>query len=159
MASYVVMERRPLTGTRSETVFVRDDFSVLALLFPLIWLLWHRLWFAAVLLLLVSGVLGVTGEYLAPGMAIGLAGLAVSLFVALEGPAWRMAVYRRRGYGDAGTVIADNLDDAELRWFADHGAPSPAAPLTAVAMKPHAGPPPLPQRGDMLFGFAGEAGR
>lgn len=157
MASYVVMERRPLTGTRPDTVFVRDDFSYLALLFPLVWLLWHRLWFWAVLLVIVSATLAIVGEYLAPGAAVGLAGFAISIFVALEGPAWRMDRLRRGGYADIGTVVAPGLEEAEIRWFAGRGQKAPAAPPAPVPMtRTPVTPPPLSHRGDMLLGFPGE---
>ncbi|GAB4357659.1 MAG: DUF2628 domain-containing protein [Oricola sp.] len=158
MASYVVLERSPVAGERPETAFVRDGFSVLALVFPLVWLVWHRLWFAAVMLLFVSAAIGMAGEYLAPGPALALAGLAVSLYVALEGPSWRMARYRRAGFVDAGTVIARNLDDAEIRWFsgrAGSGGPRPAG----AAMKPARVPPPLAPSSDVMFGFGAEPGR
>jgi hypothetical protein len=158
MASYVVMERMPVSGTRPETVFVRDEFSFLALVFPLVWLLWYRLWFAALMLFLLSGALGLVGEFLAPGAAIGFAGIVVSFFVALEGPSWRIARYRRDGYVDAGTIVAPGLEEAELRWFAGHGAQKPAEPVRPAALKADPAPPPLPPQSDMLFGF-NETGR
>ena len=159
MASYVVMERRPVTGSRPETVFVRDDFSVLALLFPLIWLLWYRLWFAALMLLLVSAGIGLAGEYLAPGAAMGFAGFVVALFVALEGPAWRMARYRRDGFKDTGTVIAASLEEAEIYWFAGHGEAETARTAPPAPQQPGFGRAAAEAQSDMLLGFAGENGR
>ena len=106
MASYVVLERRPAAGRRIETELVRDEFSYLALIFPLIWLLWYRLWFAAIVLLLVSVGIGMIGEYLAPGVAMVVAGFLLSFFVALEGSAWRIARFRRLGYLETGMVVA-----------------------------------------------------
>ncbi|MAS06932.1 MAG: hypothetical protein CL534_19920 [Ahrensia sp.] len=156
MASYVVLERRPAAGRRIETELVRDEFSYLALIFPLIWLLWYRLWFAAVVLLLVSVGIGMIGEYLAPGLAMVVAGFVVSFFVALEGPAWRIAKFRRLGYLETGMVVAPSLNEAEIRWFAGSGAPPPKpAPVTKQRA---AAPPPLPasDHSDMVFGFAGE---
>jgi len=155
MASYVVLERRPAAGRRIETELVRDEFSYLALIFPLIWLLWHRLWFAALVLLLVSVGIGMIGEYLAPGVAMVVAGFVVSFFVALEGPAWRIARFRRLGYLETGTVVAPSLSEAEIRWFAGSHAPQEPAPLTRHRA---ATPPPLPatDHSDMVFGFAGE---
>lgn len=158
MASYVVMQRRSGSPSRPETAFVRDDFSFPALIFPLVWLVWHRLWFAALMLLLVSAGIGMTGEYLAPGAAMVLAGLVVSFYVALEGPAWRLARFRRLGYREVGAVIASNLDDAEIRWFAGRGAPKPVDRLRPAAMRSGALPPPLPPQSDMLFGY-GDSGR
>lgn len=159
MASYVVLERRAVSGSRPETAFVRDEFSFLALLVPLVWLLWHRLWFAALMLLLVSVGIGLTGEYLLPGPVAGLAALAVNVFVALEGPAWRIARCRRNGFAEVGTVVARDLDDAEIRWFAGRGV-APAVPALRAADTHASVPPALPERqSDMLFGFAEEPAR
>tara|TARA_Y100000815_G_scaffold107521_3_gene96249 strand:- start:27501 stop:27974 length:474 start_codon:yes stop_codon:yes gene_type:complete len=156
MASYVVLERRPAAGRRIETELVRDEFSYLALIFPLVWLLWYRLWFAAIVLLLVSVGIGMIGEYLAPGPAMFVAGLVVSFFVALEGSAWRIAKFRRLGYLETGAVVAPSLSEAEIRWFAGSGAP-PQKPAPVTGHKV-ATPPPLPaaDHPDMVFGFAGE---
>ncbi|QKV19816.1 DUF2628 domain-containing protein [Oricola thermophila] len=159
MASYVVLERRPVAGSRPDTVFVRDEFSFLALFFPLVWLLWHRLWFAALMLLLVSAAIGITGQYVAPGLAMAVAGIAVSLHVALEGPAWRMARHWRDGFVEAGTVVARNLDDAEIRWFTGRGKPAdiPAAgPARRLAGSQSNSRQP---EGDVLFGFGEEPAR
>lgn len=155
MASYVVLERRPAAGRRIETELVRDEFSYLALVFPLVWLLWYRLWFAALVLLLVSVGVGMIGEYLAPGLAMVVAGFVVSFFVALEGPAWRVARFRRLGYMETGAVVAPSLSEAEIRWFAGSRAPQKPAPVTKHRA---ATPPPLPSsdHSDMVFGFAGE---
>lgn len=156
MASYVVLERRPAAGRRIETELVRDEFSYLALIFPLIWLLWYRLWFAAIVMLLVSIGIGMIGEYLAPGPAMVVAGFLVSFFVALEGSAWRIARFRRLGYMETGMVVAPSLSEAEIRWFAGSGTPPhKPAPVTGHKMTT---PPPLPtsDHSGMVFGFAGE---
>ena len=155
MASFVILERRPITGGRVETEFVRDDFSFSALVFPLLWLLWHRLWFAALMLLLVSAGIGLASEYLAPGAALVLAGFVVSVFVALEGPAWRLERFRRQGFAETGAVIARNLDEAEIRWFHGRGAPRKPEP---VAMHPLSGSASASEGPGMVFGF-GEWGR
>lgn len=156
MASYVVLERRPAAGRRIETELVRDEFSYLALIFPLIWLLWYRLWFAAIVLLLVSVGIGMIGEYLAPGVAMVVAGFLLSFFVALEGSAWRIARFRRLGYLETGMVVAPSLSEAEIRWFAGSGTP-PQKPAPMTRHKAPT-PPPLPasDHSDMVFGFAGE---
>jgi len=153
MASYVVMQRRSGAPSRPDTTFVRDEFSFPALIVPLVWLVWHRLWFAALMLLLVSAGIGMAGEYIAPGAAMFFAGLVVSVYVALEGPAWRLARFRRLGYSEVGAVIASNLDDAEIRWFAGRGAPKSVDRPRPAAMRSGVLPPPLPPQSDMLFGY------
>jgi hypothetical protein len=158
MASYVVMERRAGSGRLADTVFVRDEFSFVAFFFPFFWLLWHRLWFAALMIFLASIALALIGEWNAStAFGVTLASLVIGILVAVEGPQWRIGHCRRAGYGDAGTIDAANLEEAEIRWFARAAPPARAAPAApAFTGRPH-------QSGvdssDMLFGFAGDGGR
>ena len=154
MASYVVMERRSAAGSRPETVFVRDEFSFLALFLPVVWLLWHRLWFAAVMMIIVSIGLAMTGEWLGGSAAITLAGLVLGFFVALEGPQWRIAQYRREGYAERAALQAASLQEAEIRWFVHPGEEAAATPPPMVSAPSRAD-----ARPDMLFGFSDGAGR
>ncbi|GGA90471.1 hypothetical protein GCM10011491_18000 [Brucella endophytica] len=127
MASYVVMEPPAETGkdTAERTVFVRDGFSFLALIMPVIWLLFYRLWFEAGLVLAAAVALGVAGEYWgAPGTATILT-LLISILVALEGNNWRLSALRRKGYAEKGVIEADDRAEAEIRYFSN-GATAPA---------------------------------
>jgi hypothetical protein len=121
MASYVIME--PLPGASGQIardpVFIRDGFALLAFLVPLIWLLWHRLWIEAALVLGVTLLLGGLGEYGGAGLLATLLSILVSVYVGLEGAALRIAALRRRGWRDAGVVEADSVADAETRYFAE----------------------------------------
>jgi hypothetical protein len=127
MASYVVMQP-PAGTTKAEverTRYIRDGFHVLAFLFPFLWLLWHRLWFEALLAIGVAVALALVGETTGFGVAISLLSLLVAVFVGLEGAAFRVAALRRRGWIEAGVVDAANLDEAETRHIA--GGLEPAA--------------------------------
>jgi Protein of unknown function (DUF2628) len=154
MASYIVMERRAAAGRLPDTVFVRDEFSFLALFLPVVWLLWHRLWFAAVMMIIISTGLALTGEWLGGAAVITLAGLALGIFVALEGPAWRIAQYRREGFAERAALQAASLQEAEIRWFVHPGEEAAATPPLMVSATSRAD-----ARPDMLFGFSDGAGR
>lgn len=137
MASFVIMEPPVKTGTNAaeRTLFVRDSFSFLALVMPLFWLLFHRLWFEAALILVVSVALGMAGQYWnIPGTVTVLMFL-VSLLVALEGANWRLAALRRRGYTDKGVIDADDRQEAETRYFADGDFSGETAPVPPTARK------------------------
>ncbi len=158
MKTYLVFERAEggrTVDAAEQILFVREKFFWLALILPLFWLLWHRLWI---------GLLGWIGAVVIIGVVIwGLnldqitaaaASLIPSLVVALEGTELRRRKLLRRGFRDAGVVVAVDLEDAERRFFARWLArgetlrPAPAAPLTPL--------PPLPQTS--VIGLFPEAG-
>ncbi|WP_336744555.1 DUF2628 domain-containing protein [Aureimonas altamirensis] len=131
MTRFVVMDppsRRPA----GETVFVRDRFSWLALLFPFVWLLWNRLWLATIGFVSASAALAFAFRASGSGYTQ-FAILALCALVALEGPAWRLAKLRRLGYTEAAILNADSLDDAE-RIYADGAANE--APTRSMALTP-----------------------
>lgn len=136
MASFVVMTP-PESGEQDDrTVLIRDEFAVLALIFPLIWALWYRLWFVAAMLLLLSIAIAVAISVF-PGQSLvfTVASLLISVFVALEGNGWRIAKKERQGWNVRGVVEAHNYATAEEIWFAEASeekAPQrPAAPPPA----------------------------
>jgi hypothetical protein len=142
--TYLVFERAEggrTVDAAERILFVREKFFWLALILPLFWLLWHRLW---------VGLLGWIGAVVLIGIVIwalnldqitaAAASLIPSLVVALEGTELRRRKLLRRGFRDTGVVVAEDLEDAErrffTRWLAREEAlrPTPAVPL-----------PPLPQ--------------
>lgn len=151
MASYVVMlpasggdldiDRGPGVGAglgpglgndrAARAVFVRDGFSLVAFLIPLIWLLWQRLWIEAILVVAAGLLIALAGE--AGGFGQGpviVLSLLVNLLVGLEGNGRRVARLRRRGWDDAAVVWAPNLDEAEARFFTGP-VPAPRRSLPA----------------------------
>ena len=140
MASYVVMEPAPAAGgdgNRERAVLVRDGFHLLAFLVPAVWLLWHRLWIEALVVVAVSMALSGVGSVAGLGNAAPFLSLLVSLYVGLEGAAMRLAALRRRGWRERGVVEADSAADAEIRYLhetADEaGEPLAARPASLSA--------------------------
>ncbi len=129
-SSYVVMQPPGDTGSE-RTRFVRDGFVVWALVFSFLWLAWHRLWVEALVVFALALLVGVLGETTGWGAALAPAVSLVSLYVALEAGALRVAGLERRGWTQAGVVDAANPEEAEIRWFAGEGqtASEPVAPL------------------------------
>ncbi|MCU0831759.1 MAG: DUF2628 domain-containing protein [Rhizobiaceae bacterium] len=129
MARFVVMER---PGDGANAVIIRDAFSVFALVLPVVWLLWHRLWFAALAAFSLAALGALAAWHFAFPPAAFAGELIVSLFVALEGPSLRRHALEAQGFREAGVVHADGAEEAEIRWFAErHTAaePSSSAPL------------------------------
>lgn len=143
MASWVVLEP-PIDKPNKDLVFVRDDFRWLGLVAPPLWLAWHRLWLEALIALAVLigiNVLAASG-YVAP--VISWLSPLVGMFVALEGPAMRVAGLRRRGYTEAVALTADNIDEAELRYAGWLDAPDE---VSASGSSRALSPPPKPGDG------------
>lgn len=145
MTVYVVME--PPSGERAVrvegAVFVRDGFSFLAFLLPVIWLLARRLWLEALAALALLIMIGWSAAAFGFGSAAPLLSLLVSLFFGLESNGLRIAALRRRGWREWGVIEARDRDEAELRYAAacddepEFAAPEPApGALRAAAGRP-----------------------
>jgi len=120
MASFIVLTPPDREGADEKAVFIRDGFSFLALIFPFFWLLWYRLWFAAILLLAVSVGLAATIDALPQWWLVSFtASILLSFYVALEGNSWRIAKKERQDWRLDAIVEAQNVATAEDIYFAD----------------------------------------
>jgi len=119
MTSFVVLQHDGETTAKAseKNVFVRDAFSIFALVFPILWLFWHRLWIAGgcvlILFVAVSAFVDQNGSFLWLLMVFNI---LLSLAVAIEGSAWRMAALRLSGYKDRAIIEAENSEQAQLKW-------------------------------------------
>jgi Protein of unknown function (DUF2628) len=108
-------------------LFVKDGFSWPALFFPVLWVLWHRMWltlvYYVVFVLVVAWIGRLGGDNLATAFAV-LGGL---LF-ALEANNLRRLSLERRGWREVGGASGRNYDEAETRFFGDWAARPDAAP-------------------------------
>ncbi len=158
MATYVVMEP---PGSRAATptdgaVFVRDGFHVLAFVVPVFWLLWHWLWIEAALAFAAIAVVAGLSELAGHGGAGAALSALISLGFGFEASSLRIAAMRRRGWTEAGTVEAQDLQEAETRYA--FGAEEPVAgtpheqtaPVSARPFAP-ARPAPGPALGLMAY--------
>jgi len=113
-------------------LFVKDGFSWPALFFPVLWILWHRMWltlvYTIVFVLVVAWIGRLGGDNLATTVAI-LGGI---LF-ALEANNIRRLSLEHRGWREVGAASGRNYDEAETRFFTDW-AKEPAAVPQREAM-------------------------
>jgi hypothetical protein len=131
MASFVVLAPQQ-DGQRDDdkTVFIRDGFALLALIFTIPWLLVHRLWFEAAAIFGLMIVISTAGSYMGREDMAALLTMLLSLLVALEGNNYRVAALERRGFDALGVVDARNADDAETTWFlGDRNVSPPPVPV------------------------------
>lgn len=103
----------------AEPRFLRDGVSVLGLLIPIVFLLWHRLWlelFAYVLLMIF--IIGLGGTEWAPAtMAISF---LPGVFLFLEGSNLIAAKWRRQDWRLVALCDGDSKAEAEIRFFSRH---------------------------------------
>lgn len=140
MASYIVLEPtdavklKPVKAVAGDhTIFVRDEFTVFALILPFLWLVAHRLWWHALMVALIGwGAFNVLGSYLSSVTVVSGLSLLLSLFVALEGRNWYLTALRRKGYEEVALISANDLSDAETLYF--YGASKPAEKAEPVSV-------------------------
>lgn len=128
MRIYSVHLRRHGLDPDRDLVLVKDGFCWPAFFFSALWALWHGLWLTALLFLVlevaVSVLLGLTEPNLWSEIAISLGlGLIIG-FTANDLRRWTLA---RRGFDDAGDVVAPDTVAAEQRFLAHN--PTVAADL------------------------------
>jgi hypothetical protein len=143
MAVYTVHVTSDLPADRERAVFVREGFSWGAFWFGPLWLLARGLWLALLGWLLAALLYAFARPHLGGGEGI-LLGLAIAVFIGLEGNRWRRAKLLRRGYGLRDVVAGRTRDEAESVFFAQFDAapsrPSGPVPPAATPLPSHAPP-------------------
>jgi hypothetical protein len=119
MATYLVLTPPGAAQKAERTLLVRDGFSLIAFLFPTLWLFFHRLWLFALAAFLLQGI----GGELLRRDGLWPAGVAilfgVSLLAALEGRNLDAGRLSAKGWQEDGVVVAGRLAEAEDLYFAD----------------------------------------
>jgi hypothetical protein len=122
-------------------VFIKEGFCWPALFFPVIWLVWRRLWLVLLAFLIVSFGLGWLGSKL-EGPLPGTIMLLAWLLFALEANGLRRWTLERLGWRPVGVAAGTRVGDAEASFFpafvaAGSKIPDPPAP-PPPASKPSA---------------------
>jgi len=99
-------------------IFVRDGFSFWAFLLAPLWMLWHRLWLVFVGYLALAVLLQI-GLHLIGASAVVTftAGALLALLVGFEAATLRRLTLARRRWKNIGTVVGDDGEAAERRFF------------------------------------------
>ena len=114
------LKNAPTLADAGRVVFLREKFSWPALFFGPLWLLWHYLWLGLLLWVVAFFALAVLVVLFKLNETAMLAAFIVpSLIVAFEATALRRRKLMRKGLRDAGVVIAQDIEIAERRFFAD----------------------------------------
>lgn len=158
MASFVVLEPEGLNEKRQAetTVFVRDGFAFFALIVPFLWLLSKRLWLEAFVVLAATIAIGSAAATSQFAPAVPLLIFLISVLVALEGNNWRIAKLRRRGFVEKAVINANDLAEAEIRYFVGQANLSQqpqnanSVPETTVQQRQLKSPPHFPHIGSQI---------
>jgi len=166
MAVYTV-HAPPLTARAAALeperfVFVRDAFSLSALVFGALWMLRHRMWLVLLGYLILAAALSILLR-LAGSAGAGVAAWALlSLLIGFEAPTLRRFTLARRGYRTVGLVVGDDLDLAERRFFdawVHKEAKAGSDPFDSWGQKGAAtGAPSAPAHGPDVLGLFPEPG-
>ncbi len=101
-----------------DAVFVREGFSWAAFFFSVVWALYHRMWVVALgLTAAVAGLAAIDDVLDLDPLFSETLGLGLSVWIGFEANDWRRAALKRRGYLDAGLVVAPAVEIAEHRFF------------------------------------------
>jgi hypothetical protein len=140
MKRFRVFEPPETEGASDRARFLRDGFSVWAFLLPVLWLLWNRLFLAAIAAFALQVAIGWQGR--ADGFLLAqlTLPLLLGLLVALEGPSLRAWKLKRQGWRETAALVAGDRTEAELRYYDGMNAgwggartPVPAADLASLA--------------------------
>ena len=147
---------------RAERVeFVKEGVAWWALFFPVLWLLYQRLWivligFLALVFVLEAGLaLAGFGD-----TSAALCALVVQVVFAMEANDLRRWTLSRRGYRTIGAVTGNNRTEAELKFFSGwQGTQARSAPPAPVPAPPPASAQPASAGSEEVVGLFPEGQR
>jgi len=118
MRAYTVHVRRQGLDPDRDLVLVKEGFSWPALLFTVLWALWHRLWLVAVGMVVLSLGLEAGLAMLGADPAVQSAvSVGLTVFFALLANDLRRWTLGRRSFVEAGVVVGPDADSAERRFL------------------------------------------
>lgn len=105
---------------------VKEGFCWPAFFFSVFWALYHRLWLAAVLIVLATLALGMALAVSGAGETVDFAAhLGLAIFIGTAANDWRRSKLAKRGWRLTGVVAASNGDEACRRWGEAHAVALP----------------------------------
>ena len=118
MRTYTVHANASLPRDETRFCFVKEGIAWGALISPLIWFLYHRLWWEAAITFALSVLLALGGDALSMSEnAVLVAGIMLQFLIAFEANDVRRLALSRRAYQSVAVIHAENEAEAELRFF------------------------------------------
>ncbi|HEX6959859.1 MAG TPA: DUF2628 domain-containing protein [Ferrovibrio sp.] len=142
---FFTLHERPGNGGEADLLAVPSGFSWWAALFPLFWLLWHRLWLGLALYVAFGLLLGLALDFGGIAEPAGTAlGIAVSFLIGCMAADFRRWTYARRGWRMLAVVLAGSAAEAEARYLRTRHVSGGAGSAGAVMPTAH-GPTAFPR--------------
>jgi hypothetical protein len=133
MKVYTIHLRPGSLSPDRDAVAVKEGFCWPAFFLGPLWALWHRMWRAAVFIVLALSAVGAAVALIEPDPATDFAiSLAVSVLIGYCANDWRRASLARAGWRFEALSAAADRDAAMRRFFDLHPEAAGAAPGAAV---------------------------
>lgn len=107
-----------LTKSNSKDVFfIEESFSIFAFIFQSLWLIYHKLWFQAILVLIVQYIIFkiVDNNYINTDLGL-IFELMIAIILAIFAKTWYIKKMKNNNY-QLSVIVAKNLDDAKLHFY------------------------------------------
>lgn len=124
-------------GQPERVAFIREGFSWGALIFTVLWALFHRMWVVAALLFVIFTAVAVAEVRDLIGPELGAAiNFAIALLFGFEARRLQSLSLERAGFRPTGLIEATSLEAAELSYFASR-ASAMSVPAASVRLPAH----------------------
>ncbi len=133
MRTFTVHANASLPRAEDHVRLVKEGMARWAILSPLLWFLYHRMWWEGAAYFGLSILIALAGESFGLGENITvLVGVGVQLLAAMEANDLRRLALARKGYQTVAVVHGADEDEAEARFFASWSHALPEASLDPV---------------------------
>ncbi len=133
MRTYTVHANASVSKAEDRVRFVKEGIARWAIVSPLVWFLYHRMWWEGAAYFGLSILIAVAGEALGIRETIIVAlGFGVQVLAALEANDLRRVALARKGYQPIAIVHGSDEEEAEARFFASWSHTLPEASDDAV---------------------------
>ncbi len=143
MRTFTVHANASLPRAEDHVRLVKEGMARWAILSPLIWFLYHRMWWEGAVYFGLSILIALAGEAMGLQESITvMLGLGLQLLAAMEANDFRRLALARKGYQTIAIVHGSDEDEAEARFFANwsHALPEASSnPVTSAVMDRSAG--------------------
>lgn len=118
MPSYTIFEKADLPAMEAiESIeLVKNEFSWLAFLLPIVWIFIKRLWWVLLAYLVLMAGFSMLELYL-PVWSSMLASAIIAFLIALEAPTLQSWSLRQKGYREVTTLYAEDKEHCETRYI------------------------------------------
>lgn len=140
---------------------VKEGIAWWALLFPALWLLYHRLWLALIGYLVLVTVIETALAYAGYWEVATWCALAFNVLLAFEANNLRRWTLDRKGYVMTGAVSGRDLEECELKYFSEWPGDQAGMtfPATAPRQEGQTRPGASPSGDEDVIGLFPEPGR